>query len=122
MGDTLKQAKFVLQTKESAEKRFNAAIKSLSLIRKMLPSGVSTDASPGDKTASATNSTPKANGSPIKISPLATVPPVSNGKNGHSPTNRISQHFAPKPNGHMSRLRVFPEDGAADEKHETQLT
>ena len=114
----------MLQTKESAEKRFNAAIKSLSLIRKMLPAGAPVDTGHSDKPAPGMNGATKAkaNGSPIKISTLATVPPASDGKNGHIPTNRISEHFAPKRNGHVTRLRVFPEDAADDEKCETQLT
>lgn len=36
-GETLGQARFALKQKESSERRFNAALKSLALVRKMLP-------------------------------------------------------------------------------------
>lgn len=38
-GETLNIQKFVLKRKESAERRFGAAVKSLSLVRKLLPQG-----------------------------------------------------------------------------------
>jgi len=37
-GETLGQANFVLRQKESAERRFNTAVKSLSTLRKLVPS------------------------------------------------------------------------------------
>ena len=38
-GDTLGQARFALKQKESSERRFNAAMKSLTTLRALLPSG-----------------------------------------------------------------------------------
>jgi hypothetical protein len=44
-GETLGQAKFALKQKESSERRFNAAMKSLTTLRALLPSG---DTQPSD--------------------------------------------------------------------------
>jgi len=41
-GETLGQANFVLRQKESAERRFHKAVKSLTTLRKLVPSGSST--------------------------------------------------------------------------------
>ena len=41
-GETLGQANFVLRQKESAERRFNTAVKSLTILRKLDPIGSST--------------------------------------------------------------------------------
>ena len=133
-GNTLKHAKFVLQIKESAEKRFHAAIKSLSLIRKMLPSSATTGAKPGQNAAGADAPVPDRNGTVAAAANGSTnsngsrrrrsIPPVvladTNGQNGSVPANRISKHLPEKINGHVDRLQVFSEDAVLDEKRETQ--
>ena len=141
-GNTLKHAKFALQLKESAEKRFHAAIKSLTLIRKMLPSNAVIEAKPAQDTASAPVPSPSAtpavaakgpangsgstNGNGLTNGHRRSIPPVllrgANSENGHVPANRIAKHLPKKANGHAKRLRVFSEDAVSAEKQEVQPT
>ena len=138
-GNTLRHAKFALQIKESAEKRFHAAIKSLSLIRQMLPSGATSDAKPSQDTAAATvpvpsrngtaaaaaNGSPNGHGNGSSKGHRRSTPPIvlsdTNGQNGAVPANWISKHFPEKTNGQANRLRVFSEDAVPAEKHELPL-
>jgi len=107
-GATLKHARFALQVRESAEKRFNAAIKSYSLVRQLLcTSGKVADRQP--KTPAVPDAAANGNGSHHHRS----APPTAlasksgqNGQNGHVPTNRISKHLLGKTNGLADRFRV----------------
>ena len=134
-GNTLKHAKFALQIRESAEKRFHAAIKSYSLIRQLLPSSAHSDAKSGQDTTATTAPAPSPNGTSAAGNGSSngngngngqSTPPVvmtgKNGKNGHVPKNRVSQHLPNNSNGHTSHLRVFSEDAVPEERHEPQLT
>jgi hypothetical protein len=145
-GNTLKHAKFALQLKESAEKRFHAAIKSLTLIRKMLPSNAVIEAKPAQDTTAALVPSPittpaakgsangkglingkgSTNGNGSTNGHRRSIPPVllrgANSENGHVPANRIAKHLPKKANGHAKRLRVFSEDAVSAEKQEAQPT
>ena len=139
-GNTLKHAKFALQLKESAEKRFHAAIKSLALIRKMLPSNAVIEAKPAQDTTAApapspittpaakgsVNSKGSINGNGSTNGHRRSIPPVllrgANSENGHVPANRIAKHLPKKANGHAKRLRVFSEAAVSAEKQEVQPT
>jgi hypothetical protein len=120
-GNTLKHAKFALQIRESAEKRFNAAIKSLSLIRKMLPSGAAEAIARRD-TAAATAPAPSPNGGTKQVAEPR--PESADRKPASAPANRLSGLLNPsaqRTNGQVNRLRVFAEDAVPEEKREPQL-
>lgn len=91
-GETLGQAKFALKQKESSERRFNAAMKSLTTLRALLPSG---NTQPSVYSETKDNADAKSR---------------SNGKrhNGHQGMN--GEH-KPRVNGHPNnRLKTYLEE------------
>ena len=109
-GNTLQHAKFALQVRESAEKRFNAAIKSYSLVRQLLGTGGKAADRRQPNTPAVPDATANGNGHVHKDGSHTTTPSNGNGHACHVPANRIGQ-FVPassaKVNGHKSRLSVF---------------
>jgi len=106
-GETLKHARFALQVRESAEKRFNAAVKSYSLVRQLLGTG----GKAADRRQPNTAAVPaNGNGQGHKDTLHATAPVYGNGHACHVPANRI-QRFVGAPlagaNGHKNRLNIF---------------
>ncbi len=121
-GSTLKHARFALQVRESAEKRFHAAIKSYSLVRQLLGTGGKAAGRRQPNTPAVPDAAANGNGQVHEDASHTTAPASGNDQASHTPANRISKHLAEKPNGQVNRLRVYAEDAAPEEKHEVPLT
>ena len=89
-GETLKHARFALQVRESAEKRFNAAIKSYSLVRQLLGTGGKAADRRQPNTPAVPDATANGNGHVHKDGSHTTTPSNGNGHACHVPANRIA--------------------------------
>jgi hypothetical protein len=108
-GETLKHAKFALEIRESADKRFHAAIRSLALVRQMLPGNASVDHS---RHAALAQKPINGNGDHHAVPAHLQVLFGEDGQS-HAPVNRIAKHLAARSNGHARRLQVVGEETAA---------
>ena len=109
-GETLKHARFALQVRESAEKRFHAAIKSYSLVRQLLVDGGKAADRRQPNTPAAPDAAANGNGHVHEETSNTTAPATGDGHASHVPANRIGQLIQaspPKVNGHTNRLSVF---------------
>ena len=105
-GETLKHAKFALEIRESADKRFHAAIRSLALVRQMLP-GVD-----HSRQAGLAQEPINGNGDHHAVPAHLQVRFGEDGQS-HAPVNRIAKHLAGSSNGHARRFQVVGEETAA---------
>ena len=105
-GETLKHAKFALEIRESADKRFHAAIRSLALVRQMLP-GVD-----HSRQAGLAQEPINGNGDHHAVPAHLQVRFGEDGQS-HAPVNRIAKHLAATSNGHARRFQIVGEETAA---------